>query len=53
VLPLFAFGWSVASLVAVPLSFLFCYRSLSVIDRELSEHATARSSWTWKRRSSA
>ncbi len=42
VLPVFAFGWSLTALLAVPIAFLCCYRSLSVIDRELSEHVTVR-----------
>ncbi len=41
-LPVFAFGWSVTSLVALPVAALFCYWSLSSIDRELSEHVTVR-----------
>ncbi len=41
-LPVFAFGWSVTSLIALLVAFLFCYWSLSSIDRELSEHVTVR-----------
>lgn len=42
ILPVFVLGWSVTSLIAVPLAFLFCYWSLTVIDRELSEHVKVR-----------
>lgn len=41
-LPVFAFGWSITSLVALLVASLFCYWSLSSIDRELSEHVTVR-----------
>ncbi len=42
VFPIFAFGWSLASFVATPVAFLFCYWGLSTIGRELSEHVTVR-----------
>ncbi len=42
VLPVFFFGLSVPSCIAAVLASLFFYRSLRIIDRELSEHLTVR-----------
>lgn len=42
ILPVFFFGWSIASFFAFGIAMMFLYRSLRVVDRELSEHLTIR-----------